>query len=164
VGISLVSSELEWDNALDVAFKFSKKALVEEFIKGREITVGILGDKALPVVEIQFPGVLFDYDAKYEHKLGETLYLCPPSTVDAKTQKEAQEAAMSFAKAINFRDLTRVDLMVDEKNNIYILEANNIPGFTSSSLLPKAAAQDGISFPELCGTLVQLAFKRLLDR
>ena len=163
VGISLVSSELEWDSALDVAFKFSKKALVEEFIKGKEITVGILGDRVLPVVEIQFPGALFDYDAKYEHKLGETLYLCPPVSVDEKTQKKAQEAAMSFAKAINFRDLTRIDLMVDEKNNIYILEANNIPGFTSSSLLPKAAAQDGISFPELCGTLVQFAYKRLLD-
>ncbi len=160
VGITLVRHELEWENALKNSFKYSEKALVEEFISGDEITVGIVGDKVLPVVEIQFPGPLFDYDAKYEHHHGETLYLCPPDKVSKIAQKKAQDAALAFAKAIEVRDLTRVDFMVDKENNVYILEANNMPGFTSSSLLPKSAAKAGISFPQLCGTLVQLAYAR----
>jgi UDP-N-acetylenolpyruvoylglucosamine reductase len=157
VGITLVRHEVEWEAALKQSFKYSAKALVEEFVKGREITVGIVGDKVLPVVEIQFPGPLFDYDAKYEHRHGETLYLCPPETISENAQKKAQEAALAFAKAIDVRDLTRIDFMVDENDEIYILEANNMPGFTSSSLLPKSAAVAGISFPQLCGSLVQAA-------
>jgi len=160
VGITLVRHEVEWEAALKKSFKYSAKALVEEFIKGREITVGIVGDKVLPVVEIQFPGPLFDYDAKYEHKHGETLYICPPETISAEVQKKAQEVALNFAKALEVRDLTRIDFMVDENDDIYILEANNMPGFTSSSLLPKSALEAGISFPQLCGTLVQSAYKR----
>ena len=142
------------------SFKYSAKALVEEFISGGEINVGIVGSKVLPVVEIQFPGPLFDYDAKYEHRYGETLYLCPPENVSENAQKKAQDAALAFAQAIEVRDLTRVDFMVDKQDNVYILEANNMPGFTSSSLLPKSAAQAGISFPQLCGTLVQACTKK----
>jgi UDP-N-acetylenolpyruvoylglucosamine reductase len=157
VGITLVRHEVEWENALKKSFKYSAKALVEEFVKGKEITVGIIDGKVLPVVEIQFPGPLFDYDAKYEHKHGETLYLCPPATISEDIQKKAQETALAFAEAIEVRDLTRIDFIVDENDDIYILEANNMPGFTASSLLPKSAAVAGISFPQLCGTLVQSA-------
>jgi D-alanine-D-alanine ligase len=133
---------------------------VEEFIKGREITVGILCGKPLPVVEIQYPGVFFDYDAKYEHKRGETLYLCPPENISEDVQEKARKSAVRFAEAIGCRDMTRIDFMVDAENNIFILEANNIPGFTPSSLLPKAAANAGIPFPQLCGTLVRNAYLR----
>ena len=157
VGITLVRHKVEWEDALKKAFKYSAKALIEEFISGKEITVGIVGGKTLPVVEIQFPGPLFDYDAKYEHRQGETLYLCPPQTISEAAQQKARKAALEFAEAVGARSLTRIDLMVDDNDNIYILEANNMPGFTASSLLPKSAAQAGISFPQLCGTLVRMA-------
>ena len=160
VGISIVSSPTEWEVALKLAFEYCDIALVEEFIEGKEITVGIIGDKALPVVEIQFPGTIFDYDAKYEHKKGETRYLCPPETISCELQKKAQEISLEFARALNARDLIRIDLMIDKDDNITILEANNMPGFTSGSLLPKSAAQAGISFPQLCGMLVQMAVRR----
>lgn len=160
VGISLVKTADEWTTALALAFKYCDKALVEEFIEGKEITVGVLGDEALPVVEIQFPGKIFDFDAKYEHLQGETLYLCPPETVPFDIQEKSQKIALGFARALKSRDLTRIDLIIDKEGNLYILEANNMPGFTPSSLLPKSAAQAGISFPQLCGMLVQMAAKR----
>ena len=77
VGISLVEDKSQWRDAVQTALKFSKHVLVEKFINGAEITVGVIGGRALPVIEIQYPGILFDYDAKYEHKHGETRYLCP---------------------------------------------------------------------------------------
>jgi UDP-N-acetylenolpyruvoylglucosamine reductase len=160
VGITLVKNREEWDDALEFAFKYCDKALIEEFIEGKEITVGILGEKALPVVEIQFPGTIFDFDAKYEHSQGETIYLCPPETVPFDLQVKAQKIALDFAKALNSRDLNRIDLMIDKDDNLFVLEANNMPGFTSSSLLPKSAAEADIIFPQLCGMLVQMAAGR----
>ncbi len=160
VGISVVHSKDEWQKALDLAFKFSRKALVESFVKGSEIAVSVLDDKALPVVEIQYPGEIFDYDAKYDHKHGDTLYLCPTENIPYEVQEKAQAVSLEFAKALGARDMVRVDLIVTPEGDVTILEANTIPGFTPSSLLPKSAANAGLTFPQLCGRLVQMALKR----
>ena len=159
VGISLVKNKSDWKKALDLAFQYDERVLVEEFIDGIEIVVGILNGKALPVVEIHYPGQLFDYDAKYEHKHGATEYLCPSVNLDKKTIGNAKKVAVKFAELLNVRHLTRVDLIVDKNQVPYILEANNMPGFTSSSLLPKAAIAAGIPFTVLCANLAKLANK-----
>ena len=157
VGISLVRSMYGWEPALTEAYKYSARALVEEFVEGVEITVGIVGGKALPVIEIRFPGEMFDYDAKYEHKLGETLYLCPPETVSDELQEEAQRISLEFADAIDSSSLSRIDLIIGADGVPMVIEANNLPGFTSSSLLPKAAARAKMPFPVLCAMLLKNA-------
>lgn len=160
VGISIIHDEKEWNEALALAFQYGDKVLVEEFIEGKEITVGIVGDKAMPVVEIQFPGEIYDYDAKYEHKKGATKYFCPPENIPYDIQEKAQKMALCFAEALNARDLIRIDFIVDEEGELWVLEANNMPGFTPDSLLPKSANEADISFIQLCGMLVQMALRR----
>jgi UDP-N-acetylenolpyruvoylglucosamine reductase len=164
VGISLVFSPEEWRPALALARQCEPgRVLVEQYIAGREITVGVLGDQALPLVEIQYPGKMYDYDAKYTHALGETQYHCPPVTIPPDVQVRAQAVALAFARAVGARDMVRVDMIVrDGDDALFVLEGNNIPGFTASSLLPKAARAAGLEFPELCGRLVQMAWHRAL--
>jgi len=162
VGVSIVTRPEELPAALALARKSNReRVLVEQYISGREITVGVLGDQALPLVEIQYPGKMYDYDAKYTHACGETLYHCPPATIPNEVQRRAQAIALAFARAVGARDMIRVDLLVRHGDDaLFVLEGNNIPGFTASSLLPKAARASGIEFPELCGRLVQMAWRR----
>ncbi len=158
VGVSIVHTVQEWEEALRKAFEFDRDyVMVEEFISGIEITVGVVLDKVLPVIEIRFPGEMFDYDAKYTHQLGETLYLCPPQNLSEDIQKRARDLAMQYCEAIGARDLMRVDMIVQDNGDIQVLEGNNLPGFTSSSLVPKAAKANGLSFVELCSQLVKNA-------
>ena len=145
-----------WRQALKDALAVDTAALVETFIPGTEITVGILRGEPLPVCEIVPPeGHIFDYDAKYDHTHGDTDYICPPRHVSRHAQALATEYALTFYKAIGAKDLLRVDFIVDAHDVPQCLEGNSIPGFTPSSLLPKAAAQAGIAFPELCARLVK---------
>ncbi|OGV49197.1 MAG: hypothetical protein A2X49_04450 [Lentisphaerae bacterium GWF2_52_8] len=160
VGISLVSTMEEWDKAIDECLKYDKTVLVEEYVEGDEITVGILLGQALPPVEIKYPGKMYDYDAKYTHAKGETFYHCPPKNVSEELQKKAGEIAVKFFEATGARDLLRVDMIVARDGKIYVLEGNNLPGFTSSSLLPKAAKTAGISFVQLCASLALSATQR----
>ena len=162
VGISIVFEEKDWDNAVDTAFKYSgESVLVEQFIKGTEVTVGILGEQVLPLVEIRYPGKTYDFDAKYTHQQGETRYFCPPESLPLEVQKKAQEIALNFFKALGGRDLMRVDMIISEDDySIYVLEANNLPGFTESSLFPKAAKVAGYSFVEVCAKLAKMALSR----
>lgn len=145
-----------WRRALTEALAVDTAALVEQFIPGTEITVGVLQGEPLPVCEIIPPeGRVFDYDAKYDHTNGHTDYLCPPRSVSAKAQALATEYALTFYQAIGAKDLLRVDFIIDANDIPQCLEGNSIPGFTPSSLLPKAAAEGGIAFPELCARLVK---------
>jgi D-alanine-D-alanine ligase len=159
VGISLVKDKNQWKDALKLALQYSDCAIAEEYIRGTEITVGILDGTPLPPVEIKFPGEIFDYDAKYEHKNGRTEYICPADSLTIQEITKAQETAAAFAECINVRHLTRVDLIIAEDGTPYILEANNMPGFTSESLLPKSAEAAGLPFPVLCSKLAVMAFK-----
>jgi UDP-N-acetylenolpyruvoylglucosamine reductase len=163
-GVSIVKDMSSWKPALDkAAIDSTGLILVEEYIHGPELTVGILDGVALPMIHICYPGEMYDYDAKYTHETGETKYISPPNSnmFSLEFQKEVKQTALTIYNEINARDMLRVDLIVSSKNNLaYYIEANTIPGFTSSSLLPKAAAHADIPYIQLCGTLVQLAYGR----
>lgn len=161
VGIVMVENAEQWDNALDAAFKYDgNELLVEKYIAGKEATVGIVNGEPMPMVEIQIPGKMYDYDAKYIHAQGHTRYLCPPETITEEQQSIAQGAAMKYFYAADARDLLRVDFIMTPDGEFYMLEGNNLPGFTSSSLVPKASAAAGMSFERLCAKLVQRAAAR----
>lgn len=121
--------------------------LAEQWIQGREFTVGILGNEPLPVIEIQPPGEFYDYEAKYHSDA--TRYLCPPSLSLAE-QLEIQSLAISAFASIDADGWGRVDLLRDGHGDLYLVEVNTVPGMTSHSLVPKAAAQAGIDFERLC--------------
>jgi len=159
-GVSLVKTMEEWKEALDFSYKYDDRLLVESYIDGVELTVGIVDGQPLPAVEIDYPGMMYDFDAKYTHEQGETYYHCPPKNISAEVHKQCQETAVKFFNAVGARDVTRVDIMVDKANKIHVLEGNNLPGFTASSLLPKSAKQSGLSFAELCAKLAHCAIKR----
>ena len=104
---------------------------------------------------------MYDYDEKYTHAHGETLYLCPPEGISEAAQKEAQDLALKFYHAVGARDMLRVDVLISRKDDtVWVLEGNSLPGCTASSLLPKAAAAAGISFPEMCCMLAAAAAER----
>ncbi len=158
-GLTLVEDAADWQKALETALEYDTVALAEEFIQGIEGTVGILLGKALPVIEIRYPGKIYDYDAKYTHAQGETVYNCPPHEMTEQAQKRAQELALKFAQALNADQLMRVDVMVRESDGeVFVLEGNAMPGCTASSLLPKAAIASGVSLVELHARLVQSAY------
>src|SRR5439155_118541 len=120
--------------------------LLEELIEGVEITVPVLGDKALPVVEIVPPeGGEFDYDNKYN---GRTQEICPARSISAKTQEQAQRLAERIHRLAGARHLSRTDLMVSADGKLYVLEINTIPGLTAQSLIPKSAAAAGLSWKQ----------------
>jgi UDP-N-acetylenolpyruvoylglucosamine reductase len=159
VGIFIINTQADYEKNLPEAFKYDSELLVEEFIKGDEITVAIVNDEAMPAIEIVTPTGFYDYDAKYVHDNGETQYLCPPENVSLKIQKRAAELAVEFYHAANCRDLLRVDFIVTADGAIYMIEGNNIPGFTSNSLVPKAFKHSKGSMEMLCANLVQAALK-----
>lgn len=139
-------------------FSRHPQMIIEELIVGDEITVGILGDRSLPVIEIIPPAnEEFDYENKYN---GKTQELCPPEHVSNSLQQKAQKLAERIHRAAGCRDMSRSDFIINTSGQIYLLETNTIPGMTNQSLYPKMAATAGISFPELCNQLVQMALSR----
>ncbi len=157
VGISIVQQEEEWPGARELAGRYDRRLLAEQFIPGRELTVGILDGRALPVVEIRPKHEFFTYEAKYTK--GETDYLVPAS-LDRTIEFQAKSLALRAHDCLGCRDYSRVDLILSPKGELFVLEVNTIPGFTETSLLPKAAQASGIEFPALCARLVQLALAR----
>jgi len=131
--------------------------LVEEKIIGRETTVGILGEKVLPVVEVRPKSGSYDYTNKYT--AGNTEYFCP-ADFDAATTQRIQAAAFGAFRAIGGRDYARVDVMVRADGSPVVLEVNTLPGMTETSLLPKAAAAAGLNYAELCQRMIELALER----
>ena len=155
IGITLVTQEEEFAFAVEKAFRYGDEVIVERYIKGRELTVSILGQAPLPIVEIRPQNSFFDFAAKY--KDGKTEYSVPaflPDDVTTKIQKLAWEAH----RALGCRDFSRVDFILEEERTPYVLEVNTIPGFTSTSLFPKAAKAMGVEFSELCLELIRLAY------
>ncbi len=161
LGVSLVKKEEEFKPALERAFKYDKEhAIVEDYIEGKEVTVGIIDDpepKALPVIEIvPQKAALYDYETKYTK--GVCKYIIPASLPRADYEK-VQEVALKAYKILGCRDFGRVDIIWKE-GEIYLLEVNTIPGMTKGSLLPMAAKAEGIEFPELVDKIVQSALRR----
>ena len=159
VGLRFVERAADWQGALAEALKFDSELLVEEKIIGRETTVGILDDKALPVVEVRPKTGAYDYRNKYT--AGCTEYFCP-ADFDSATTKRIQDAALGAFHAIGGRDYARVDVMVRPNGEPVVLEVNTLPGMTETSLLPKAAAAAGLNYAELCQCMIDLALKRTL--
>ena len=154
IGLTLVKNQEQLVPAMQLAFQSDSKIMIEEFIKGVEVTVGLLHGKALPVVEIIPPNEIFDYEAKYA-KGKITEYLCPAKNISKDIQKEMQTIAERIFKLTKAQDILRVDMIYrPEDRNFFILEINNLPGFTDKSLLPMAAKNIGVSFSELCSLIV----------
>ena len=157
VGLQFLEAPGDWNQALAAAAAHDARVLVEERISGREVTVGILETRALPLVEVRPRGGAYDYASKYTP--GRTDYVCP-ADFSAWTTLRVQSAALAAFAAVGGRDYGRVDIMVTGEWEPVVLEINTLPGMTETSLLPKAAAALGISFPELCETMVRLALRR----
>ena len=158
VGVHIVHSEEELAKALDDAKRFGSTTLVEEFIDGKELTVGVLGTTALPVIHIEPVSGFYDINNKYPWMsgTGKTNYNCP-ADLDEETTRRVQEAASAAMLAVGVEVYGRVDIMLSKDNEPYVLEINTIPGMTVSSLLPKAARAAGIEFPELCQRIIELS-------
>jgi D-alanine-D-alanine ligase len=162
VGVSICQNEAEGKLGLKLAFDYSNQVMIEPFVEGRELTVLVIDDeslkpKALPVIEI-IPSQehkFFDLKAKYD---GSTQEICPAKIGDDLTKK-SQDIAVRAFEALGCRHFTRVDMMVDKKNNIYVLEANSIPGLTSESLSPKATKAAGMSYEQFIDHIVKIALK-----
>jgi len=157
VGAFPIDSLTKVARCMTQELKRFKKLLVEHKVQGREFTVGVVGAKALPVIEMVPGREFFDYKAKYTP--GITRYDVP-ARIPPKLAGQLQKVALRAHHALKLRDLSRVDLMLDEAGRILVLEANSIPGMTEMSLLPKAARAAGIPFEELCVRLTQMALKR----
>lgn len=158
IGSSKVNKRKELKQALEIALSFSRFALVEEYIKGIELTGSILGNDnptALPLVEIVPTRQFFDYNAKYFDNQTKEIV---PARLSQKLTKIAQKAALDAYRSLGCRGFGRVDMII-KGNNVCVLEVNTIPGLTPMSLLPKAAQADGISYPQLLDKIIRFAFK-----
>ena len=156
VGVSIIDKIEELDGAIKEAFKFGGQVLLEEFIHGKELTVGILDDKPLPVIQVVPKRRYYDEVAKYT--AGMTEYLCPAPIQEGEAML-AQDAGIRAHKALGCRSFSRVDMILDDEGKVVVLEVNTIPGMTQLSLLPKAAKARGIDFPVLCEKMLESAFK-----
>jgi D-alanine-D-alanine ligase len=163
VGVIIVKSERELDLAIAEAAKYDRELLVEEFIAGRELTVGILGDKALPILEIIPKGGFYDFTNKYPflnpQAGGGAEHVCP-AKIDKKKTKEIQELALRAHRSVGLQVYSRVDVLLPEDGVATVLELNTIPGMTEASLLPEAAAAAGISYVDLCTRIIELSRAR----
>ena len=154
VGVAILADTTGYEQACREAFRYSDTVLVERFIQGRELTVSVLGEEPLPVVEVIAQREFYDYEAKY----GEagTRYEAPAKLSAAQAEKVTRESMKAY-RALGCRMMSRVDLILSPDDKPYVLEVNTIPGLTSKSLLPKAAVAAGVDFPALCVRILTMA-------
>ena len=161
IGVHIVRHPSEWEPAFKNALSYGPQIIVEKFIKGREFTVGIFDHEALPLVEICPKSHFFSFTAKYQK--GATEYICP-ALIPETLERRIKELSLSAAQTLGCQEFSRVDLRVDENEQPFILEINTIPGFTGTSLFPKAAKEAGYSFVQVCEKLLSLALKGNLGK
>lgn len=157
VGVSIVHTPEEFERALDEAFRLEEEVIVEDYIQGREFSVGVLEGKALPVIEIAPVEGFYDYKNKY--KAGSAVETCPadlPPEISRKMQDYAQEVV----KALGLVTYSRMDFLMSADNEIFCLEANTLPGMTPTSLLPQEAQAVGMSFEDLCEKIVEISLDK----
>jgi D-alanine-D-alanine ligase len=155
VGIYVIEEPLELDEAIRDAARFDSEVMIERYVRGRELTVSLLGEQALPPIEIRPKKGIYDYESKYTP--GMTEYLCP-APLDEELVAQVQMYAHRAFKVLKLSGYARVDFIL-AKEQLFCLEANTLPGMTSTSLLPKAASAAGIPFPELCDRIVSISLK-----
>jgi len=154
VGLTLVRKAQDLAAAVQLAARYDDEVMVEQFIPGRELTVGVLGDVPLPVGEIVPKHELFDYEAKYTPGMSDETF---PAKIATRLARQLQEYALMAHRALKLGGYSRVDFRVSPDGDIFCLEANSLPGMTRTSLFPQAAQAAGIAFPELCERICRLA-------
>lgn len=157
IGVTIAHSCEEFTASLDEAFRWEDSVIIEEYIKGREFSVGVIEGKALPIIEIA-PLVGF-YDYKNKYKAGSAVETCPAVISDEDTKK-MQEYAVKVADVIGLTTYSRIDFLIREDGNMYCLEANTLPGMTPTSLLPQEANVIGMNFNKLCDYLIEISLKK----
>ena len=157
IGLTKAKNLSEAVDGVSLAMKYGGRAMVERFIDGRELTVAVLGDRALPVIEIIAEGGLYDYTAKYGSNT--TKYICPAEISD-KERETTQDYTLKAFKALGLRDYSRIDFRLDSEGIPWCIEANNQPGMTAHSLLPKAARAAGLEMDQLLMRIAELAVNR----
>jgi D-alanine-D-alanine ligase len=163
VGVVIVKNKSEVKSAIGEAAKYGRELLIEKFVSGRELTIGILGDQALPIIEIIPKGGFYDFNSKYPflnpQAGGGAEHVCP-ANIDAEKTKEIQTLALRAFQAAGLQVYARVDAILSEDGQPFILEINTIPGMTEASLLPEAAAVAGIGYADLCARIIALSRTR----
>lgn len=160
VGLSIVQPDVEdiqLGKSLELAFNYSDKVLIEKYIRGRELTVPVIGNETFPVIEIRPKDGFYDYEHKYTK--GMTEYFCP-ADIPEETEKQARYNALRAHRIIGCSVYSRIDFILDEKNELYCLEVNTLPGMTETSLVPKSAAAMGMSFDKLIERLIELSLQK----
>ena len=156
IGVTITYTEEEYRAAVLDSFRFGDKVVVEEYIKGREFSVGVMDGKALPVIEIAPITGFYDYKNKYQ--AGSAVETCP-ADISKEATEGMQKAAETAFEALRLKNYARMDFMMDDEGHYYCLEANTLPGMTSTSLLPQEAAAVGIGFEDLCQKIVEMALR-----
>ena len=155
--LTIVRDAAEFKAALDDAFKWENELVIEEFVQGREFSVGVIEGKALPIIEIAPKEGFYDYKNKY--KAGSTVETCPAKLPEQVT-KDMQHYAEEVARVIGLDTYSRSDFLLNDKNEMFCLEANTLPGMTPTSLLPQEAAVIGMNFNQLCEHLIAISLKK----
>jgi D-alanine-D-alanine ligase len=156
VGLTVVKRQEDLEDAIALAYRYDSEVMVEQFIPGRELTVGVLGEMALPVGEIIPKKEIYDYECKYTPGMAVEEF---PARIDQGTALRLQDQALRAFSALKLRGYARIDFRLTSDGESYCLEANTLPGMTELSLIPQGAAAAGISFPDLCERVLQLALK-----
>ena len=157
IGVSIARTEEEFKEALEEAFRWESNLIIEEYVEGREFSVGVIDFKALPIIEIAPVQGFYDYKNKY--KAGSAVETCPanlPENVTVKMQYYAEKVA----KVLGLDTYSRSDFLLNDKNEIFCLEANTLPGMTPTSLLPQEAAAVGVNFNQLCEKLIEISLRK----
>lgn len=157
VGVSMVQSAEEYETALQTAFRYEDEVVVEECIKGREFSAGVLGEESLPIIEIIPKAGFYDYETKYQP--GMAMDVCPAELSEEKT-KEMQNYAKKVYDELKLEVYGRIDFLMDADGNLFCLEANTLPGMTPTSLLPQEAAAIGMDYGTLCEKIISLAMEK----
>ncbi len=157
VGVSIVKDKRHINDAVEKGFSYGKRVIIEKYIEGKEVHIGILNDRVLGGVEVRPSLEFYNYEAKYT--AGLTEYILPPE-IDETTYKKTKDAALSAHMALGCRGATRVDLRIDGTGSPYVLEVNTIPGMTETSLLPKIAKLEGLDFARLVEEMIKEVVER----
>ena len=159
IGVHIIkeNNEARINAALEDAFKYGETVLVEEFISGRELTVGILGNDILPIIEIKAKEGVYDYEHKYTKGGSEHLI---PAPLEPLQTENIQKIALAAHRALGLEVYSRVDLILADDGSVVVLEVNTVPGMTETSLLPDAAAVFGLDFTALCARIIELSLAK----
>lgn len=157
VGVYLAGNKDEIDKAIDEAFLYGDELIIEQYIKGREFSVGVIDGTALPVIEIAPKSGFYDYKNKYQP--GCTVETCP-ANISSEIANRMQNIAVDAYKALRIKAYARMDFMMDDNSELYCLEANTLPGMTPTSLIPQEAKAAGLDFGSLCEKIIEISLKK----